>query len=228
MTADVLPFRRRVVLHRTAAGVVEASVEDHIHHFEVRVEHGDEVTGIDGRAVRAPWSLCPGAIAGLQELVGSPVGTFPRVDDRAVHCTHLLDLAMAAVHAAADPTLDRTIELTVTGWDTPRSSAEARRSDGTTLQWTVEGRQIVGPEAFRGRSLAAGFSALLAELDRDTAELAFLLRPATWMGAARGIHLDDFDVLSDSFLAPGSCFASQPDRIHIATRNRGSSIPALD
>ena len=47
------------------------------------------------------------------------------------------------------------------------------------------------------------------------------------MSASRGIDLDHFDRLSHSAVPPGSCFASQPHRIGLARRNRGSSVPDL-
>ena len=47
------------------------------------------------------------------------------------------------------------------------------------------------------------------------------------MSASRGIDLDRFDRLSQSAVPPGSCFASQPQRIELARRNRGSSVSEL-
>lgn len=114
-----LPFRRRLRLRHEGATAVEADLEDHVHHFGVRVEHdGRVVTAVTPRAVRWPWVTCPGALDQLQALVGAPIGERPLVDDPRQHCTHALDVARWAVRFAADPVPERTITVTVDGWDT--------------------------------------------------------------------------------------------------------------
>ena len=222
------PFRRRVQLRNPEPGRVEASVEDHIHHFEVTLRHdGSVVREVDGRAVRAPWSLCPGAVAQLVDLVGLPVGPAVRVPDPTQHYTHLLDLAVAAVRFAARPVPERRVDMTITRWDDPPMRCEAVRDDGLALVWEATPREIVGPEPYAGASLGAGFSRVIAGLDDDLAELALLLRRATWMGGSRGIVLDDYDVLGEVGMPEGLCYSTQPARIDHATRNRGSSLVEL-
>jgi hypothetical protein len=222
------PFRRRVTLGRPAPGAVEAAVEDHIHHFAVRIEHADGmVTAVEGRAVRAPWTTCPGAIAVLRELVGRPVGVI-RVDRPGDHCTHLLDLALVAVRFAASGPSTRRYELTISEWDGDATDAIVERDDGRSLRWTVERGTIVEPEPFAGHSIGAGFTAWVDEsLDEDTGELALLLRRAVWMSPSRGFDLDAIASLSDLPIASGACFASQPERIHLARRNSGTALPEL-
>lgn len=222
------PFRRRVLLAQPRPGIVEASIEDHIHHFSVVVTHErGSVVAVEGDAIRAPWDLCPGAIEVLTDLVGSPIGVLPRVGDPSAHCTHLLDVAATAIRFAGHSAVERRIDLEVVGWATPRSTARAVRHDGPALRWTVEGDLVVEPEPFTGRRLGRGFTDFVAGLDPETAELALLLRRATRMCRSRSIDLDRFDVLAESGLIPGSCFASQPDRIGVARRNRGSTLPEL-
>ena len=46
-------------------------------------------------------------------------------------------------------------------------------------------------------------------------------------GFSPAVDIDSFEVLQDSGVPQGSCYASQPQRIEIALRNRGSSLPAL-
>lgn len=223
-----LPFRRRVILRNPEPGRIEASVEDHIHHFEVTLAHdGSLVRQVEGRAVRAPWSLCPGASDQLAELVGVPVGPSARVPDPSQHCTHLLDLAIAAVRFAGTPVPERRVELTAAGWDDPPMDCEAVRDDGLTLHWRATAREIIEPEPFSGVALGAGFTTFVGGLDDDIAELALLLRRATWLGASRSIDLDDYEVLRESGLPVGACFSSQPGRIDEARRNRGSSLVEL-
>ena len=226
------PFVRRLALTRPDRTTVHGVLEDHVHHFEVTLAvtgDGRRVRAIEGRAVRAPWSLCPGATALLDELVGAAVGVAPRAADPTAHCTHLLDLATIAVRFAGLGVPARRYRAVVEGWDGPVLRCRVERDDRAALAWEATGRTITAPDRFAGVPIGGGFSAWAADaLDADTAEMAHVLRRATWMSMVRGIDLDAFDRLSDMVLPPGSCYSSQPDRIDLALRNRGSSVEAFD
>ena len=56
-------------------------------------------------------------------------------------------------------------------------------------------------------------------------EVDHLVRRATWMAAARGFDLDEYETLEQVGLTPGSCYASQPDRIGRAVRVRSTPAP---
>lgn len=226
---DERPWQRRVLLERRADDVVEASIEDFIHHFRLELEHdGTVITELRGVTVRAPWSICPGATTQLRELIGSRVDQAPRPPDPTEHCTHLLDLAGVAIRFATATDSTRQIDLEVIGWDGPEATATARRDDGLALRWTVRDWTVVDPEPYAGRSLGGGFGSWAASsLTGDEAELALLLRRATLMSPSRGIDLDDFDRLSESRVIRGSCYASRPERIELGRRNRHSSLPQL-
>lgn len=219
-----------MLLRRRSDHRVDASIEDFVHHFRVELVHDAErITDIRGEAVRAPWSVCPGATARLRELIGAALDRVPRPADPTEHCTHLLDLAVVAVRFAAAGAPSRRMDLEVVGWDEPELVASARRDDGLSLRWSVRDWTITDPEPYRGRPLGGGFGSwATSELDEDEAELALLLRRATLMSPTRGIDLDDLDRLSESRVIRGSCFASRPERIDLGVRNKGSSLPHLD
>lgn len=219
------PFHRRVELVADD-GTVTAAIEDYNHHFVVTLAHdGERVTGFAVDAVRAPWSACPGAAGELDELVGSLIGVRPASARPDRHCTHLVDLACVAVRFAGS-TGRRRYDATITGWDEPVADAVVERDDGLRIQWRVGRSSIEGPEPYAGRSLGAGFTPwVLTTLDADTAEAALILRRAAWMSPSRGMDLDDYAVLADSGLPEGVCYASQPERIRIATRNVGMARP---
>lgn len=224
------PFRRRIDLHRNDASTVTATIEDHIHHFEVQLQHGDgRVAAIDCRAIRAPWSTCPDAVGELVHLVGAPVGTLWRAEQPDRFCTHQLDLASLAVRFAGLDVAHRTLELTVADWAAPTCRPEARADDGRTLRWEVTGSTIVAPAPYAGRVLGAGFTSWAhATLAPDELELAMTLRRAAWMRQSRGLDLDSFERLAESGVKPSTCYATQPARIDIGRRNRGSSIATLE
>jgi hypothetical protein len=228
MADPIPPFRRRFTLSRPTPTTVAAELEDHIHHVAVTVEHHDGlVTAVDGRGIRLPWTLCPGAVPQLQDLVGRPVGTRPAGIDAASHCTHLLDCAEGAVRFAGTDVPARRVDLTVVDAEPGVSTATARRDDGVELVVQSDGRTILEPDPYRGRAIGAGFSRwAIEELDPDQSELALLLRRAIWMRLSVLIDLDEYEVLRQSGVPEGSCFASQPQRIDVARRNRGSSLVA--
>lgn len=200
-----------------------------MHHFEVELEHAEgRVVAVEGRAVRAPWSICPGALAELQRLVGAPVGEPWRVDRPDDFCTHQLDLASLTVRFAGSGVDHRRLDVTVSEWSGPTTTAELAVDGELGLRWEVEGGNIVSPEPYAGRSLGSGFGSWAnAALSPGELELAIVLRRATSMRHARGFDMDVYERLDESGLPPGSCFASQPARIQLARRNRGSSVASI-
>jgi hypothetical protein len=192
------------MLRRPTPTTAEGELEDHIHHVAITVTHdGERVTAIEGRGVRLPWTSCPSAAAELAELVGHEVGTTPRVADRTAHCTHLLDCAFAVVRFAGSEAIERRYDVVVDG-----EAATARRDDGLELVIGIE--EPVPPD-----------------LDPERQELARLATRARWMRHSTTIDLDDFDELGATPVPPGSCYASQPQRIQLARRARGSSLRSL-
>src|SRR6185369_986263 len=67
-------YRRRIRLVTTGLGEVEGGLEDDFHHFEVTIRCDDEqVTDVEGRARRWPWTTCPDAAVPLRQLEGMPL-----------------------------------------------------------------------------------------------------------------------------------------------------------
>jgi hypothetical protein len=216
------PFIRRIEL-RAFEGSVTASVQDFQHHFEVTIRHdGAVVTGIEPRAIRWPWSVCADAGAELQELVGTPIGIEPHIRGADRHCTHQLDIASLAIRFGGLGLNHRIFDITITGWSEPGATAELMRDDGFRLSWTYDRLTIASPPPFAGQSITHGFASWVRQaLDPDTAEAALILRRACWVAPARGLDLDQLDVIAESGISVGSCYATQPERLQIAHRNKG-------
>lgn len=226
---EAQPFRRRVTLTRTSVTQVAASVEDHIHHFEVQVDHDNQrVCAIQGRAVRAPWSTCPGATRELDRLIGERIGGFAHLEQPMLQCTHLLDLAVLAIRFAGQEVDRRWFEVSVVNWAGPSVDAQIQRDDGAALGWTLQAGRIVTPAPYEGRDLRQGFAAWAHRtLAADELELALILRRAVWMSVSRGMDLDQVDTPKESGMNPASCYASQPVRFELGRRNHGSSISVI-
>jgi hypothetical protein len=139
------------------------------------------------------------------------------------HCTHLIDLACIATRFAGT-TGRRRYDATITGWHEAVAHALIERDDGLRIEWRVGRSTIESPPPYAGRSLGAGFTPwVLATFDAETAEAALILRRAAWMSPSRGIDLDAYATLDQTGLGEGVCFATQPQRIRIATRNVGAA-----
>jgi hypothetical protein len=221
---------RRTIEVRATIGVVEAEVEDYLHHFEVRLTHdGRRVTGAVGTAVRAPWHTCPTGAAGLRTLAGTELtvaGTHASawVTDRSDHCVHVLDLAtLAAAHALDHEPLHYEIVVSPAAED--RRVATMHRNGGLLLRWEMDGPTITGPGRFAGVSLerAPFFAWMQAELEPGEYEPVVVMRRACHIAYSRGLDLDDHRYASETRPADSSCYTFRPDVAFIARRNRGTA-----
>jgi hypothetical protein len=221
-------YRRRIEL-RPGAGVVEAAMEDYVHHFALRLHHdGTVVTGVESAPVRVPWSSCPVGAAGLSRLDGvrlDEVGDLGRwMGGRASQCVHTTDLAVLAA-AAARRGAERTYEVWMTGVGRRRRTATLLRDGETWAIWVIEGHRVLDDGRFAGLTLdRRGFSAWIdAHLAPDDAEAAFVLRRGSVIGLGRGLPMDDWAHPSDARPADESCHTYRAEVVHVATRNVGSA-----
>ena len=225
-------LRRAHALVAHADGRVVAGMEDEMHRFELVLHHdGQRVTRVDGRAVRWPWSPCVESPEALREIVGMPLSTRPsaigRWTDARQQCTHQFDLAgLAVAHAAryvAGGAAARRYDAIVPDWFTPPFDARLWRDGVEMLTWRVGAEAIESPEPFVGVSLRGRFIDWCEEnLEHDIAEAAMVLRRAVWISPARRVDLEACATALESHLTPDVCYTAQPQRLSIATRNRGS------
>jgi hypothetical protein len=213
-------YRRKTIAE---AGPFEtvAAMEDDFHHFTVRVCHdGTHVTAVTGEAVRFPWTTCPGAIAKLDELIGTPL--VPTADDpgpkprMAEHCTHLFDIAKFAIaqSARAISGLPARRQYDIAIPDPVGGFTEGDVSrDGTHLfHWKVENRIVVAPPAFAGHQLAGRAEWPVGSIaDADALEAALMLRRALVIFRGR---MSQYPEVTSADQVPGgfgSCFTYQPE-----------------
>jgi hypothetical protein len=226
-------FHRRHELRAIDDHTVVAGIEDDMHRFEVTLRHdGRAVTGIEGRPVRWPWVTCQDAPAALGTLVGMPLSTSAsaagRWADATANCTHQFDLAgLAVAHAArfvAGGSATRWYLAVVPDWFAPPYDAWILRDGVEVLRFRVDQDGVlVAPAAFAGVDLNRRFIPWCNEhLDADTTEAAMLLRRAASMSPARHMDLESLDLIGESGIRPGTCYASQPGLLEIGRRNRNS------
>jgi hypothetical protein len=225
-------FHRRHELRALDGTTVVAAIEDDMHHFELTLRHdGRVVVGAEGRAVRWPWAPCVDGARAIDALVGMPLDTSCSAvgawTEATGQCTHQFDLAGLAVAHAARHTAGgapvRSYLAVVPDWQQPPYQAWILRDGVEVLRFTIGERAIEAPDPFTGVALNQRFIQWCNEhLDDDTTEAALLLRRAAWMSPARHIDLESFDTIGESMVKAGVCYATQPQRIELGSRNRNS------
>jgi hypothetical protein len=221
-------YRRRIEVV-PGDGLVEAAMEDHIHHFVVALHHdGILVTAAEATGVRTPWSTCPQGAAGLAALAGTPLAEVPLaerwLDDRASQCVHTVDLAgVAAAHALDEAPLAYEVVVELASFEDRR--AALRRDGELVLDWQLEGQRVVGSGPFAGmgldrRSFSRWLEGRVAPEDREP---VVVLRRACTIALGRLMDLDRLAVAADARGADGSCHTYRRGVPEVATRNVGTA-----
>jgi hypothetical protein len=223
-------YRRRIRIV-TSPGRSRADLEDDPHRYGVVIAHdGEHVTGVQGIALRTPWSLCRDAVNVLDRLVGMPLSPDPqevfRHTDGRAQCTHLFDLAGLAIAHAARGTPRRQYDIEMPCLDT-RSLREARLCvDGTErLVWTLQRTSVIGPQPFGGQDLRTMMPWAKARfIDRDMLEAVMVLRRAVFISGSRIYDLDRMDHAAATGHVSGACYVYQRGVAEQALRERGSTL----
>lgn len=217
---------RRAIRIRAADGRSDAEIEDDFHHFAVSVFHdGVQVTDVEGRAVRYPWSKCPlaaGALLGLRGLAIStdPTAVYRHVDPLA-QCTHMLEIAGLAVTQAARGPGERRWDVSVSDPVDGRVEAELVCDGATAVRWTLRDGAIAEPDARRGQRPAEFRSSALRDLPHEEAEALLILRRAIVLAGSRGWDVDRFP--NAGAMGRGrACFVFSPGVAEHALRRYGS------
>lgn len=196
------------------------SVEDHViaqlddtHHAAwLAVSHDStQVTGIAAGFTRAPATTCPGAVAGLSDIVGMPmegVENALRAVPMTANCTHLVDLAGWAIR-------HRDVGVTTYDIDVP-DQGEApvwisiRRNGATVHRWQVEGFTMAAPENLSGKPLMRGFAGWARTVfSGDTFMAAMMLQRGVFVARGRRYLVDRAPAiaLSASEGMEGACWS---------------------
>lgn len=223
-----LRYRRRIEVV-PLGDVVEAAMEDYIHHFGVRLAHdGERITEATATGVRVPWTTCPVGAAGIAEIAGTPLAEATVVDrwldDRASQCVHTVDLAtVAAAHATDVAPLVYEIGVELAAFTERR--AVLRRDGDVVLDWTVEGNDVVGGGPQAGMSLARAAFAnwLTTRVVPDDREPFVVLRRACTIAMGRYMDLDTVAVAGDIHPGDDSCHTYRSEVAAIAARCRGTA-----
>jgi DUF2889 family protein len=223
-------YRRRIRIV-TTPGQARADLEDDPHRYGVIVHHdGERVTGVQGIALRTPWSLCRDAVNVLDRLIGMALSPDPqevyRHTDGRSQCTHLFDLAGLAVAHAARGIAQRQYDIETPCLDT-RQAREARLSvDGELrLTWTLQRTAILGPAPFAGQDLRSMMSWAKARfLDRDAFEAVMVLRRAVFVSGNRIYDMDRMAHAAATGHVSGACYVYQRGVAERAAREVGSTL----
>jgi hypothetical protein len=230
-----LPYRRRIEL-RPSEGLVEAAMEDYMHHFGLRLHHGGGViTAVEVAPERTPWSSCGDGAAGLLRLEGTRLDAVADLRSwmggRVHQCVHTTDLVLLAAATARRGT-PRTYEILITGSFQGRRRAVMSVDGEPWADWVIVGQSVVGDDGNPRLPLGQpGFGEWVAEhLQQGSvdAEATAALRRATVIAMGRGLDMDAWTHPDDARPADGSCHTYDPAVVPVSLRNVGSCRPTED
>lgn len=229
-----MPCFRRVidiVLHGNVdSGEVRAALEDDYHHFRVRlVLHNQKVAEAHAEALRTPYTLCKESVSQIAEICNTPIlqvaHDITRATDARLQCTHQLDLAGLALATASRELQHQRYAIEVPRHEAGFTQPRLWRNGVEILHWEVQDNIITSPSPFCDRPLIQGMAAwAIANLDRETAEAAMVLRRCTLISLGRLRNLD----LETHAHDWGRCYVQQPERAFNAKRVIGSTLDFSD
>ncbi|WP_158241459.1 DUF2889 domain-containing protein [Novosphingobium sp. TH158] len=201
-------FRRRFHVLPSQRSVT-SRLEDDVHRMAVTLEHdGERVTAVTALTERAPWNICPGAVAKLEaDWLGVPLERQERALDKKANCTHLFDLAELAlrhVHDAGETLYEIYVSDPVDGVN----ELLLRRNGEDRQHWQAKDDVVSSPEAAAGLPLI-GLRSWITTLSGDARAEARMLQ---WAGLVAHGRLIPWETEKTLRALPGSCFASQPER----------------
>lgn len=220
-------YRRRIEL-RPGRGVVDAAMEDFIHHFAIRLHHdGEVVTSVDLAAQRTPWSTCATGARGVASIIGTRLDAVADlkgwIGARNEQCVHVTDLAVVAASAALRGAA-RDYEIRMTDIAQPERTATMWIDGERWAQWVIAAGDVVDDARsgrFAGMPLldAMAFSAWMdAHLPSDDREPTAVLRRATSIGLGRGVPIDTWHDASEGLNPPETCFTYRSEVVLTSRR----------
>lgn len=228
--ADRTVYRRRIEIVPGATGAT-GEMEDHHHHFRVRIIHdGATVGDVEATGVRAPWDTCATGADAIRSMIGLTIGEAgdPRAwgADRSVHCTHVADLALLTVRHALDV---QPLRYDVRIWPAARRHRVAvlEHNGSEVMRWELDGPLIAGPSPWDGVALdrSVFLPWIRAGLDAVGVEQAMILRRAATISIGNAYDLDDFAVAADVHAADETCHTYRHEVALTARRVVGASRP---
>jgi len=171
---------RRIIL-QPGERWIGVALEDDMHCFVLRIGHEEgRIVSVAGKALRHPWSACPGAVDYLKaQLAGKRLEDVAGLEPRE-NCTHLLDLAILGAAHVTDEA-PRRFDMKVADRVEGRTTAILYEDGIERLRWQLDGLDVAGPQ---GRNLRA-LSQWKRELPPEEAEWATLLRRAVFVSGGR-------------------------------------------
>jgi hypothetical protein len=216
---------RRAVAFHAVGDEVRAALEDDYHHFRVAIRHRDGVVvAVESETPRVPWTACAFAGEDWSGFIGLPLeprssAIAARAEMR-LYCTHMYELAGAAMAAAARGVSARRYDAAVPYGARKAEAATVLRDGQRVLSWRLDGDVIQDAGPYHGVSVRKGFAGWVdSHLDVDEAEAALILRRALIISGGRVINLD----AARSSNANDACYTTNPSRAPTALRVVGST-----
>ena len=209
-----------------------ADVEDDEHRFGADINHdGQRVLSVAGRAIRTPWTACPLAALQLTELCDTPLLSSPYKVIRQVRlahqCTHMVDMAVLAVCAAALGIARREYDCVLTVEDKGGADwriGTLRRDNEPRTHWVVKDGVVLEPASYAGCEMLRSSRWVEERTSRiEEIESVFIMQRAMLVAGGKRVILDEHETAANQVWMTGACFAFQSSRIHEARRRFGNT-----
>jgi hypothetical protein len=197
---------------------VHAQVDDTHHSYWLVLSHdGARITGLEAGFNRAPTTMCPGSVAGLQSLRGAhlnvPATKMMATLPQTSNCTHLADLVLwSMAHVGRSAVWDIEVPDQI---DHPVWIIIAR-NHVTVHRWQIANFRMLAPTSLADNPLMAGFMRWASPLFSGEALLAATMLQRGLFVARGRQHIVDrappTPLASASGMA-GMCWSYSDDRL---------------
>ena len=214
-----LPALQRQIRIVSEVGRLRARMVDNVHDLSLTIDHdGTTITAVTAKAVRIPWTTCPGAMAQFQQIVGAAIDqSSPGGVDKSRQCTHLFDLARIAI-SKADVPGEHALDVHVAPTHAPSVLVAWALIDGREiLRWRVADGHILSPDPFSGHAISGSAAWLGAVDDEDVRVAALQIKRAllVYFGTRES---EQMRYASELAGMTGVCFSFQPENLKNARR----------
>ena len=221
---------RRLLRFYALRGAVIGTIDDSHHAIWLLLRHdGERIEAVEAGFGRSPATSCGASGAGLQCLVGLPLGldasqAIPLLGP-AQNCTHLSDLSVWSLRVARQKSVGKRVEYRIRVEDDDgRPFRMEIAKDGIPIHnWLVSGDTVIAPAPLAGMPLMRGFMAhARTHFEGDCLAAAIMLQRGKWVARGRRYIVDSTPVpLTFYEDMEDACYSYSGERWHTATSNVG-------
>lgn len=224
-------YIRGITFRQESDDLIYAEIEDCNHAFKVSIRHnGEQVTAIDGKAIRTPFDTCYGAIEPLQLLIGTKLNTslrnlYEQFNTKA-QCTHWIDLAFLAISFWQTGEQHTHYRISVPDEKEHGTSVTIEKDQVVLTATKIKQWQVQQPQQYLGNPMLAGFSKWVSNIEDDEEFKVWqMIQKAYFVASARQYDLNKLagePAATHKEMMLGACYTYSEPVIDIAKRSHNA------